>query len=104
MQCSARTTVVEALDARPRGGPAAIVLDIRFPAWTVGRCSTGLKADPATRTSRWWWCRSSTSGRVGSALGAAAYLLKPVRRDDLLEALGVRGVDTGLDSVGGGAP
>lgn len=36
----------------------------------------------------------------GLQLGATAYLLKPVRRDDLLEALGVHG----LDAVGEGVP
>ena len=47
--------------------------------WEVLRA---LKADPATPASRWSWSRSSTSGRAGAALGAAAYLVKPVSRDD----------------------
>ena len=65
---------------------------------------TRLKADPATRSIPVVVVSIVDERQRGLRLGAAAYLLKPVRRDDLLEALGVRGVDTGLDSVGGGAP
>ena len=95
---------LEALALARTAGPVAIVLDIRLPRLDGWEVLTRLKADPATRSIPVVVVSIVDERQRGLRLGAAAYLLKPVRRDDLLEALGVRGVDTGLDSVGGGVP
>jgi CheY-like chemotaxis protein len=82
----------EGLEAVRRQQPAAVVLDIRLPrmdGWDVLRA---LKADPATATVPVVVVSIVDERAKGLALGAAGYLVKPVRRDDLLRALADVGV------------
>jgi len=72
--------------------PDAVLLDIRLPGldgWSVLRA---LKADPETRGIPVIVVSIVDERARGVALGAAAYLVKPVRRDDLLAALAAAGV------------
>jgi signal transduction histidine kinase/ActR/RegA family two-component response regulator len=80
------------LEAVRRQRPAAVILDIRLPrmdGWDVLRA---LKADPATATVPVVVVSIVDERPKGLALGAAGYLVKPVRRDDLLQALADVGV------------
>ena len=80
----------------------AVVLDIRLPRMDGWEVLTRLKADPVTRSIPVVVVSIVDERQRGLRLGAAAYLLKPVRREDLLEALDVPGLGAGLDPVGGG--
>jgi signal transduction histidine kinase/ActR/RegA family two-component response regulator len=89
------TTAVDGqsgLEAVRRLLPAAVLLDIRLPGidgWSVLRA---LKADPQTRGIPVIVVSMVDERARGIALGAAAYLVKPVGRDDLLAALVAAGV------------
>jgi CheY-like chemotaxis protein len=77
----------EGLDSVRRLMPAAVVLDIRLPrldGWDVLRT---LKADPATSKVPVVVVSIIDERAKGIALGAAEYLVKPIGRDDLLQAL-----------------
>ena len=95
---------LEALSLARTAGPVAIVLDIRLPRLDGWEVLTRLKADPVTRSIPVVVVSIVDERQRGLRLGAAAYLLKPVRREDLLEALGVPGLAAGRDTVGGGVP
>ncbi len=89
---------VEALALARSASPAAVVLDIRLPRMDGWEVLTRIKADPATSAIPVVVASIIDERPRGLQLGAAAYLLKPVRRDDLLDALRVHG----LDAVPGG--
>jgi CheY-like chemotaxis protein len=91
---------MEALSLARTVGPAAVVLDIRLPKMDGWEVLTRIKADPATSAIPVVVASIIDERPRGLRLGAAAYLLKPVRRDDLLDALRVHGLDT----VSGGSP
>ncbi len=91
---------LEALSLARSASPAAIVLDIRLPRMDGWEVLTHIKADPATSSIPVVVASIIDERQRGMGLGAAAYLLKPVRRDDLLDALRVHG----LDFVSGGSP
>ena len=78
---------VEALELVRQASPAAVVLDIRLPRLDGWEVLSQLKGDPATATIPVVVASVVDERPRGLALGAAEYLLKPVRRDDLLEAL-----------------
>jgi len=89
----AALTVTEArdgqsgLDAVRAARPVAVLLDIRLPGidgWTVLQA---LKSDPETRDIPVIVVSIVDERARGAALGAAGYLVKPVSRDDLLNAL-----------------
>ena len=75
---------VEALVETRRSLPAAVVLDIRLPRLDGWEVLTRLKADAATRDIPVVVASIVDERARGLSLGASAYLLKPVRRDDLL--------------------
>ena len=81
---------MEALALARRASPAAVVLDIRLPRLDGWEVLTRIKADPVTRAVPVVVASIVDERQRGLRLGAAAYLLKPVRRDDLLDALGPR--------------
>ena len=54
---------------------------------TAGRCWPSSRRTPPPPISQWSSPRSSTIGPAGLALGADAYLRKPVRREELVDAL-----------------
>jgi CheY-like chemotaxis protein len=80
------------LDAVRRTRPDAVLLDIRLPGidgWAVLR---ELKSDPATRDIPVVVVSIVDERSRGVALGAAAYLVKPVGREELMTALAGVGV------------
>lgn len=83
------------LEAVRRIRPAVVLLDIRLPGmdgWAVLRA---LKEDVTTRDIPVVVVSIIDEHRRGTALGAAAYLVKPVSRDELLGALTSVGVLAG---------
>jgi signal transduction histidine kinase/ActR/RegA family two-component response regulator len=80
------------LDAVRRDRPSAVLLDIRLPGvdgWVV---LDELKSDAATKDIPVIVVSIVDERSRGAAMGAAAYLVKPVSRDDLLSALAVVGI------------
>ncbi|HET6986494.1 MAG TPA: response regulator, partial [Kribbella sp.] len=80
------------LGAVRRARPHAVLLDIRLPGidgWAVLRA---LKAEAETRDIPVIIVSIVDERAQGAALGAAAYLVKPVRREDLWDALAAVGV------------
>ena len=78
---------VEALELVRRVLPAAVVLDIKLPRLDGWQVLAELKADPATAAIPVVIASVVDDRPRGLALGADVYLLKPVRRDDLVDAL-----------------
>ncbi|HEU4540074.1 MAG TPA: GAF domain-containing protein [Jiangellaceae bacterium] len=72
--------------------PAAVLLDIRLPGLDGWEVLKRLKNDPLTRDVPVIIVSIVDEKTRGAALGAAAYLVKPVSRDDLFAALGAVGV------------
>jgi signal transduction histidine kinase len=67
--------------------PAAVVLEVGLPRLDGWQVITRLKADPATAGIPVIVASTVDDRPRGLALGAAAYLLKPIRRDQLVDAL-----------------
>jgi signal transduction histidine kinase/ActR/RegA family two-component response regulator len=82
----------EALELARRLRPAALVLDIRLPKMDGWQVIAELKSDAATADIPVIIVSIVDEPARGLRLGAAAYLTKPVRRDDLLAALRRAGV------------
>jgi CheY-like chemotaxis protein len=78
---------VEALELVRRALPAAVVLEIKLPRLDGWQVLAELKMDPATAAVPVVIASVVDDRSRGLALGADAYLLKPVRRDDLIDAL-----------------
>ncbi len=83
------------LDAVRRIGPAVVLLDIRLPGMDGWAVLEALKADATTRDIPVVVVSIVDEHPRGAALGAAAYLVKPVSRDALLGALTSVGVLAG---------
>jgi signal transduction histidine kinase/ActR/RegA family two-component response regulator len=75
------------LEAVRRVRPAVVLLDIRLPGIDGWSVLEAIKAEPETRDIPVIVVSIVDERARGAALGAAAYLVKPVRRDDLLAAL-----------------
>ena len=71
------------LDAVRRVRPAVVLLDIRLPGIDGWAVLEALKADPDTRDIPVIVASIVDERARGVALGAAAYLVKPISRDDL---------------------
>jgi CheY-like chemotaxis protein len=67
--------------------PAAVLLDIRLPGIDGWAVLQALKSEPGTRDIPVIVVSIIDERARGAALGAAAYLVKPVSRDALLSAL-----------------
>jgi CheY-like chemotaxis protein len=67
--------------------PVAVVLDIKLPRLDGWQVLAELKADPATAAIPVVIASVVDDRPRGLALGADEYLLKPIRRDELVEAL-----------------
>jgi CheY-like chemotaxis protein len=78
---------LEALQQCREVHPRAVVLDIRLPKKDGWEVLAELKQDPATRDIPVIVASIVDERPRGLALGAADYLLKPVRRDQLVESL-----------------
>ncbi|MEU4291396.1 GAF domain-containing protein [Kribbella sp. NPDC026596] len=82
------------LDTVRRVRPAAVLLDIRLPGIDGWAVLQALKAEPGTRDIPVIVVSIVDEQARGAALGAAAYLVKPVSRDALLDALRAVGAIT----------
>jgi DNA-binding response OmpR family regulator len=91
------------LDAVRRDRPSAVLLDIRLPGvdgWTVLQ---QLKSEAETKDIPVIVVSIVDERSRGAAMGTAAYMVKPVSRDDLLSALAAVGIPVptaGAPSVG----
>jgi signal transduction histidine kinase/ActR/RegA family two-component response regulator len=78
---------VEALEVIRGVLPAAVVLDIKLPRLDGWQVLARLKADPVTAAIPVVVASVVDDRPRGLSLGADAYLLKPIRRDELVDAL-----------------
>lgn len=83
------------LDAVRRVRPAAVLLDIRLPGIDGWAVLEALKSEARTKDIPVIIVSIVDERSRGTALGAAAYLVKPVSRDALLDALAAVGLVTG---------
>jgi CheY-like chemotaxis protein len=67
--------------------PVAVVLDIKLPRLDGWQVLAELKADPETAAIPVVIASVVDDRPRGLALGADGYLLKPIRRDELVDAL-----------------
>ncbi len=79
------------LDAVRRVHPAAVILDLRLPGLDGWAVLQALKSDPETRHIPVVVVSILDERSRGLALGADAYLVKPVKRDALISALTATG-------------
>ncbi|MDT7795915.1 MAG: hypothetical protein QOD59_5356 [Mycobacterium sp.] len=78
---------VEALEQVRKVSPVAIVLDIKLPRLDGWQVLAELKADPATAAIPVVIASVVDDRPRGLAAGADEFLLKPIRRDELVDAL-----------------
>ena len=78
---------IEALDLVRRLAPAAVILDVLLPRLNGWEVLAELKSDPATSAIPVVVVSMIDERGAGFALGAADYLVKPVDRASLLDAL-----------------
>jgi CheY-like chemotaxis protein len=78
---------IEALDLVRRLAPAAVILDVLLPRLNGWEVLAQLKSDPATSAMPVVIVSMIDERGAGFALGAADYLVKPVDRASLLDAL-----------------
>jgi signal transduction histidine kinase/CheY-like chemotaxis protein len=78
---------VEALELARKSPPAAVVLEIGLPRLDGWQVLTALKADSATAAVPVVIATYVDDRSRGLALGADAYLRKPIGRDELVDAL-----------------
>ena len=78
---------VEALDVARKERPAALVLEIGLPRLDGWQVLAELKADPATASIPVVIATDVDDRARGLALGADAYLRKPIGREELMDAL-----------------
>jgi signal transduction histidine kinase/CheY-like chemotaxis protein len=79
---------VEGLELARQLNPSAVILDILLPRLSGWELLARLKGDPATAAIPVVIASMLDERGAGFALGAAGYLVKPVGRDELLDALG----------------
>lgn len=86
-QCLIATTAEEALAAAAQYLPHAIVLDIGLPDYSGLSVLDRLKHDPRTRHIPVHVVSAGDYAQTALSLGAVGYMLKPVKREELAEAL-----------------
>jgi len=79
---------LEGLEMVRRLSPRAVILDILLPGLSGWDLLTRLKADPATAAIPVVIASMLDERGAGFALGASEYLVKPIDREALLDALG----------------
>jgi CheY-like chemotaxis protein/anti-sigma regulatory factor (Ser/Thr protein kinase) len=95
---------IEALDMIRRRPPEAVVLDVRLPRMDGWQVLAALKEDPTTSHVPVVMASIVDDRPRGLALGASAYLTKPVGRSELLDALATAGVLGRGDTASGSQP
>lgn len=83
---------VEALELVRKEGPAAVVLEIGLPRLDGWQVLTQLRADPDTANIPVVIATDVDDRSRGLTLGAKVYLRKPIRREELIDALRSVGV------------
>jgi signal transduction histidine kinase/CheY-like chemotaxis protein len=78
---------IEALEQVRKVPPVAVVLDIKLPRLDGWQVLAELKADPATAAIPVVIASVVDDRPRGLGMGADEYLLKPIRRDELVDAL-----------------
>ncbi len=91
-----------ALELARTAAPAAVVLDILLPGLDGWEVLARLRDDPATAGIPVVVVSVVDDRARGTALGAAAYLVKPLERDDLVTALRRVGALPGATAKDGG--
>jgi CheY-like chemotaxis protein/signal transduction histidine kinase/CHASE3 domain sensor protein len=86
-QALVATTAEEALDLAKRFKPSAIIMDIGLPDQSGLAVLDRLKRDDATRHIPIHVVSASDHTQTALSLGAVGYLVKPVKREDLADAL-----------------
>lgn len=86
-KCIAATTAEEALQLVAQFVPSAVVLDVGLPDHSGLTVLDRLKHDPKTRHIPVHVVSGADYAETALSLGAVGYLLKPVKREDLLETL-----------------
>jgi CheY-like chemotaxis protein len=79
---------IEGLELARQLNPSAVILDILLPGLSGWELLARLKGDPTTAAIPVVITSMLDERGAGFALGASGYLVKPVGRDELLEALG----------------
>jgi DNA-binding response OmpR family regulator len=87
------------LDVVRRDRPSAVLLDIRLPGIDGWAVLQELKSQANTKDIPVIVVSIVDERSRGAALGAAAYLVKPVGRDDLLAALASVGIPVPIASA-----
>lgn len=85
-ECIVATSAAEALLLAKRYSPSAIVLDVGLPDNSGLMVLEQLKADRDTRHIPVHVVSAGDYSRTALSLGAVGYMLKPVRRDQLVDA------------------
>jgi CheY-like chemotaxis protein/CHASE3 domain sensor protein len=86
-RCIVATTAREALAAAHQHQPSAVVLDINLPDFSGLSVLDQLKHDPATRHIPVHVISALDYKREALSRGAVGYMLKPARREQLVDAL-----------------
>ena len=86
-QCLVAGTAEQALDLAKRYKPSALVLDIGLPDQSGLAVLDRLKRDDATRHIPIHVVSAADHTQTALSLGAVGYLVKPVKREDLAQAL-----------------
>ena len=86
-QCLAAGTAEEALDLARRFKPSAVILDVGLPDQSGLAVLDRLKRDDETRHIPVHVVSAADHTQTALSLGAVGYLVKPVKREDLAEAL-----------------
>jgi CheY-like chemotaxis protein/CHASE3 domain sensor protein len=87
-QCLVATTAEEGLALAIQHSPSAVILDIGLPDHSGLTVLDRLKHDARTRHLPVHVVSAGDYAQTALTLGAAEYLLKPVKREDLIKALG----------------
>lgn len=86
-QCLVAGTAEEALELADQFAPSAIVLDLGLPDQSGLAVLDRLKREPSTRHIPIHVVSASDHAQTALSLGAIGYMLKPVKREDLSNAL-----------------
>jgi len=86
-QCLIAATADEALKLASRYMPSAVILDVGLPDHSGLSVLDRLKQDSRTRHIPVHVISGDDYSRTAFSLGAAGYMLKPVKHDDLLQTL-----------------